>query len=229
MAGLVAVDLRDLRYRYPSGVEALRGVNLRVAAGEKVCLLGPNGAGKSTLLLHLNGLLRGRGQVEVLGTPVAPPHLDGLRRRVGLLFENPEDQLFLPTVADEVALAALNARLPREEVRRRVERALARLGLAGLERREPHELSLGQKKRVAIASLLVTDCELLALDEPTGGLDPWGRAELLELLAGLPVTQVIATHDLRVAQRLAARCVLLREGQVAAEGSAQEAAAWLPG
>ncbi len=228
MARLLAIEIENLHYRYPDGTEALRGVNLQVPAGETLCLLGPNGAGKSTLLLHLNGLLRGSGKVEVLGQAVENSHLQHLRQKVGLVFENPNDQLIMPTVFDEVAFAALNAGHDQEQVRRRVAITLDSVGMSGQEQRCPQDLSLGQKKRVALASVLVTECELLVLDEPSLGLDPWGRQELMALIARLPMTKIIATHDVEVARRLATRAAFLRDGVILTEGSPEEILALLP-
>jgi len=216
-----AVDIGDLHFTYPDGTPALRGVDLQVRAGERLALLGPNGAGKSTLLLHLNGLLRGTGSVTVLGLPVIPSHLGVLRRQVGLVFQDPDDQLFMPSVGDEVAYGAINAGYERDEVRRRVADALAAVGLAGLEHKHPLNLSIGQQKRLAIASVLVTDSRLLVLDEPSAGLDPAGRRALLALLAGLPVTQVIATHDLDLAAELCGAAALMAEGRVARAGKTE--------
>ncbi|MBU0607011.1 MAG: energy-coupling factor ABC transporter ATP-binding protein [Armatimonadetes bacterium] len=214
-----AVDIGDLHFAYPDGTLALRGVDLQVREGERLALLGPNGAGKSTLLLHLNGLLRGTGSVTVFGLPVVPRHLGALRRQVGLVFQDPDDQLFMPSVGDEVAYGAISAGYEREEVRRRVGDALAAVGLAGLEHKHPLNLSVGQQKRLAIASVLVTDSRLLVLDEPSAGLDPAGRRALVSLLAQLPVTQIVATHDLDLAAELCGAAALMAEGRVARAGA----------
>lgn len=220
MAGApVAVNIADLQFDYPDGTRALRGVSLQVAEGERLALLGANGAGKSTLLLHLNGLLRGRGEITVCGLPVTAPHLDAIRRQVGLVFQDPDDQLFMPSVADEVAYAAINAGYDRDEIRRRVAAALAAVGLTDLEHKHPLHLSAGQKKRLAIASVLVTDNRLLALDEPSAGLDPAARRTLMDLLAHLPGTQIIATHDLDLAAALCPRAVVMAGGAVAYDGA----------
>lgn len=221
----LAVGVTGLRFRYPDGTVALDGVDLEVREGERVALLGPNGAGKSTLLLHLNGLLRGEGEVQVLGLPVRGRALRQLRQQVGLIFQNPDDQLFMPSVFDEVAYGALNAGLGREEVQRRVHQALAVTGIAHLAGKHPDHLSLGQRKRVAIASVLVTDNRLLALDEPSAGLDPAGRAALLELLQALDSTMVIATHDLEFASALCTRAIAMRDGRVYRAGTLAELAA----
>lgn len=210
----LAIQISDLQYRYPDGTMALEGVNLEVQEGERVALLGPNGAGKSTLLLHLNGLLRGEGEVIVLGLAVRGRALRQLRRQVGLVFQSPDDQLFMPSVYDEVAYSAINAGFSREEVQQRVQQALATTGITHLAEKHPDHLSLGQKKRVAIASVLVTDNRLLVLDEPSAGLDPAGRAALLALLQSLHTTMVIATHDLEFAKALCTRAIAMRHGRV---------------
>lgn len=210
----LAIEVRGLRFRYPDGTIALDGVDLEVREGERVALLGPNGAGKSTLLLHLNGLLRGEGQVRVLGLEARGRAVWQLRQQVGLVFQSPDDQLFMPTVFDEVAYGALNAGLDREEVERRVGAALSTTGIAHLADRHPDHLSLGQRKRVAIASVLVTDNRLLVLDEPSSGLDPAGRQSLLDLLRSLDTTMVVATHDLGFAAAICTRAIAMREGRV---------------
>jgi cobalt/nickel transport system ATP-binding protein len=210
----LAVDIGDLHFAYPDGTPALQGVDLRVPDGARLALLGPNGAGKSTLLLHLNGLLRGTGRVEVLGLPVVPRHLGALRRQVGLVFQDTDDQLFMPSVGDEVAYGAINAGYGREDVRRRVAEALAAVGLMGLEDKHPLNLSVGQQKRLAIASVLVTDSRLLVLDEPSAGLDPAGQRALVSLLAELPVTQIIATHDLSLATALCDTAAVMAAGRI---------------
>jgi energy-coupling factor transporter ATP-binding protein EcfA2 len=222
------LEIRDLRYTYPDGSEALRGVTLRVAEGECVGLIGPNGAGKSTLLLHVNGILPeepGRDRppaVTVLGLPAAPPHLPEIRRRVGLLFQNPDDQLFCPTVFEDVAFGPEQFGRDRTETRRLVEAALAQVGLRGFERRAPHHLSGGEKRRVCLAGVLACSPRLLVLDEPTSNLDPRGRRELIALLRGLPVTKLIATHDLELVVELCGRAVVVDGGKVVAEGPPRE-------
>lgn len=211
----LTLDIRGLSFSYPDGTEGLRGLDLQVPAGSRLALLGPNGAGKSTLLWHLNGLLRGRGEVRVLGLEVVARNLVALRRQVGLVFQNPDDQLLMPTVADEVAYAALNAGYPAVEVRCRVAAAMASTGVTHLASRNPLNLSIGQKKRVAIASVLVTDSRLLVLDEPSAGLDPAGRRSLLALLRELPGDLVVATHDLALAAQLCDLAAVMAAGRVA--------------
>ncbi len=215
-----AILLRGLRYAYPDGREALRGLSLTVGCGEKVALVGPNGAGKSTLLLHLNGLLRGEGEVKVLGMPVIGEEIPHLRAEVGLVFQNPDDQLFSPTVFDDVAFGPLHMGLPAEEVRRRAAWALDQVGMADAAPRMPHHLSLGERKRVAIATVLAMQPRLLLLDEPTAGLDPRARRDLITLLQGLPQTMLVATHDMRLVAQLCNRVVVMDEGEIVADGPA---------
>ncbi len=215
-----AIRVRELRYAYPDGREALRGLTLTVARGEKVALVGPNGAGKSTFLLHLNGLLRGEGVVEVLGMPVVEANFPRLRAQVGLVFQDPDDQLFSPTVFDDVAFGPLHMGLSAEEVRRRARQALEAVGMLHAAHRMPHHLSLGERKRVAIATVLAMRPELLLLDEPTAGLDPRARRSLIALLGTLPQTILVATHDMRLAAALCRRAVVMDEGRVVADGPA---------
>ncbi|BBL80968.1 putative ABC transporter ATP-binding protein [Rubrobacter xylanophilus] len=218
----VAVELSDLSYTYPDGHRALWGVTLRVGSGERVAILGPNGAGKSTLCLLLNGLLKTTsGSVSVCGLSVERD-LKEIRRRVGVVFQDPDDMLFMPTVAQDVAFGPSNLGFGEEEVRRRVERALDAVGIAGLGHRPPHHLSFGQKKRAAIAAVLSMQPEVIVLDEPSSGLDPRGRRELGELLAGLDRTLIMTTHDLPYACELCERAVILDGGRVVADGPAQE-------
>jgi cobalt transport protein ATP-binding subunit len=219
---LADLALERVAFTYPDGQVALQEVSLHVAAGETLGLLGANGAGKSTLLLHLNGLLRGTGTIRVGDLPLNDRTLAQIRGKVGLLFQNPDDQLFMPTVFEDVAFGPRNQGFPPDEVRRRVERALAVAGMAGAEHRPPHHLSLGQKKRVALATVLAMDCEVLVLDEPTSGLDPRGRRELARFLAGLEQTRIVATHDLEFAVELCDRVAVLCEGRIAAEGAPRD-------
>ncbi|MBI3912368.1 MAG: ABC transporter ATP-binding protein [Armatimonadetes bacterium] len=215
---MMAIRITNLRYIYPDGQIALRGVSLSVREGETLGLLGPNGAGKSTLLLHLNGLLRGQGEVEVLGQLLTPVTIPLLRQQVGFVFQDPDDQLFMPTVGEDVAFGPRNQGVAPAEVDARVEAALQVVGLAEQRHRPPHHLSLGQKKRAALATVLAMDCRVLVLDEPTSGLDPRGRRELVQFLMHLPQTKVVATHDLEFAVEVCDRVVVLSDGQVVAEG-----------
>jgi len=221
-----ALEVQDLGYRYPDGTAALRDVTFAVAERERVALIGPNGAGKSTLLLHLNGLLPEHPDVvpavHVFGTPVAEPHLAAIRARVGLLFQDPDDQIFCPTVWEDVAFGPLQLGLRGADLAARVERALDQVGLQGFDERLPHHLSRGEKRRVCLAGLLACEARLLALDEPTSDLDPRGRRELKRLLESLPVAQVIATHDLELVVELCPRVIVLDRGGVVAQGPTAE-------
>jgi cobalt/nickel transport system ATP-binding protein len=215
-----ALSVTGLDYTYPDGTAALRGVDLEVLQGERVAVLGPNGAGKTTLMLHTNGLLRAeRGRVEVAGEEVTRQTLPRIRHQVGMVFQDPDDQLFMPTVGDDVAFGPANAGLPADEVARRVERALAEVGMLAVRDRPPHHLSLGQRRRVAIATVLAMDPQLLVLDEPSSNLDPASRREVAETLLALGRTLVMVTHDLAYAAQLCPRSVILSEGRVAADGA----------
>ena len=216
------VVLERVSFTYPDGQVALRDVSLEIAAGETVGLLGPNGAGKSTLLLQINGLLRGTGTVRVGDVRLNDRTVAEIRGKVGLVFQNPDDQLFMPTVYDDVAFGPRNRGMRPEEVRRRVEAALDVVGMRDRAERPPHHLSLGQTKRVALATVLSVDCEVLVLDEPTSGLDPRGRRELAAFLSGLEQTRIVATHDLEFAAELCDRVAVLCDGGVVAVGPPQE-------
>jgi cobalt/nickel transport system ATP-binding protein len=216
-----AVEIADLHFTYPDGVKALRGVSLSVGAGEKVALLGPNGAGKSTFLMHLNGILKGSGDIEIMGRRLCNHNIRHIRAQVGLVFEHPDDQLFSPTVLDDVAYGPLYMGLPREEVLRRARQALEQVGMVGFEERMPHRLSLGQKKRVAIATVLSMRPPILALDEPTSSLAPTARRELMHLLQALPQTVIVSTHDIPMVRDLFSRTVVMDEGRVVADGDTQ--------
>ncbi len=213
-----ALEIHHLTFAYPPGQVALRGINLRVMPGEHVALVGPNGAGKSTLLLHLNGLLNGDGEIRIFGTPLTPKTLQQIRRRVGLVFQSPEDQLFCPTVYEDVAYAPCYAGLPPQEIAQRVREALQLVGMQDHAERSPFHLSLGEQKRVALATVLVMQPDILALDEPTAGLDPRGRRELSLLLQSLPQTLILATHDLELVRQVCPRTVVLEGGMVIADG-----------
>jgi cobalt/nickel transport system ATP-binding protein len=218
-----AIDLADVGYAYPDGHQALRGVTLRVEASERVAVLGPNGAGKSTLCLHLNGILIPTGgSVSVCGLPVGGKNLKEVRRRIGLVFQDPDDMLFMPTVAQDVAFGPSNLGLPEDEILARVERALATVGMEGMGGRSPHHLSFGQRKRAATAAVLSMDPEVLVLDEPSASLDPRARREFGELLAGLSQTIVVVTHDLPYAHEICERAVIIDRGRIVADGPTDE-------
>ena len=213
------LDLRGVAYAYPGGQQALFGVDLHVHRGERVALLGPNGAGKTTLVLHLNGILTpGAGTVTVSGLPVADDALLEIRRRVGIVFQDPDDQLFMPTVRDDVAFGPANLGLRGAELDARVAEALDLVGVGDLADRAPHHLSFGQRRRVAIATVLAMRPEILVLDEPSSNLDPASRRELAAILRSLDVTVLMVTHDLPYAVELCERSVVLSEGTVVADG-----------
>ena len=216
-----AIEIESLSYSYPDGQQALKGISLTIEVGESVAIIGPNGAGKSTLLLHLNGILRSDGRVSVLGMPLEEKNLKWVRSKVGLVFQDPEDQLFSPTVFDDVAFGPINMGYSEDEVRRRVTEALVGVGMEGCEKRSPHHLSIGEKKRIAIATILSMKPEILIIDEPTANLDPRGKWELIELLRGLPITKIVASHDLELVEALCQRIILLDEGRVIANGSTE--------
>jgi cobalt/nickel transport system ATP-binding protein len=212
------ISARGLRFRYPNGVTGLDGVDLEVADGERVAVLGPNGAGKTTLMLHLNGLLQGEGELDVDGIG----DVRELRAAVGLVFQDPDDQLFMPTVAEDVAFGPLNLGVPHGEVRGRVAAALAAVRMEHVVDRAPHQLSLGQRRRVAIATVLAMQPRLLVLDEPSANLDPRARRELLEVLDRIDRTMLVVTHDLPFAAQLCERAVLLSGGRVVADAPTAE-------
>ena len=214
--------LADVGFSYDGDRPALAAVSLSVAPGERLAMLGANGAGKSTLLLAIVGLLRASGRIELDGEPVIAGQSRGLCARVGLVFQEPDDQLFMPTVLDDVAFGLLNRRVDADEARLRSLEALGHVGALELADRPPHQLSAGEKKRACLATVLALDCSLLLLDEPTGGLDPRGRRELAALLAPMPPTMVVATHDLEFVRRLCRRAVVLDRGGVVADGPLAE-------
>jgi cobalt/nickel transport system ATP-binding protein len=213
-----AVRARGLTFGYAAGEHVLDGLDLSVAHGERVAVLGPNGAGKTTLMLHLNGLLQGSGELEVAGLRVSGDTLDALRARVGLVFQDPDDQLFMTTVADDVAFGPRNLGLDEAAVAERTRTALAAVRMEAAAPRAPHQLSMGERRRVAIAGVLAMEPELLVLDEPSANLDPRARRELLDVLSALDRTLLVVTHDLPFAAELCDRAVILSGGRVVADG-----------
>ncbi|RLK62315.1 energy-coupling factor ABC transporter ATP-binding protein [Actinokineospora cianjurensis] len=217
-----ALLVERLAYAYPDGHQALFGVNLRVEQGERVAVLGPNGAGKTTLVLHLNGVLTGQGKVEVTGLEVNKQNMKEVRRRVGIVFQDPDDQLFMPTVREDVAFGPANFGLRGPELDARVKRALDDVGMAEHADRSPLHLSGGQRRRVALATVLACDPDVLVLDEPSANLEPRARRELAEVLLGLGRTTVMVTHDLPYALQLCPRSVLVDGGVVVADGPTRD-------
>jgi cobalt/nickel transport system ATP-binding protein len=213
-----SLEVQGLAYAYPDGHQALYGVDLRIERGERVALLGPNGAGKTTLVLHLNGILTaGAGSVHVAGLPVEPANLREIRRRVGIVFQDPDDQLFMPTVRDDVAFGPANLGLRGDDLDRRVRTALDQVGMGDHAGRPPHHLSFGQRRRVAVATVLAMEPEILVLDEPSSNLDPASRRELAEIVTGLDLTVLMVTHDLPYALQLCPRSVILSDGVIVAD------------
>ena len=217
------VEAKDLKFNYPDSTHALLGVSFRVRHGESVAIVGANGAGKSTLLLHLNGYLTPTsGQVRIGDSPLTKETLYEVRRTVGMVFQNPDDQLFMSTVYDDVAFGPLNLGLPINEVNDRVHKALETVGVADLQDRPPHRLSFGQKRRVAIATVLSMSPDILVMDEPSAGLDPRARRQLIELLKTFKHSKIIATHDLDMVLDLCERTIVIHEGLIKADGPTKD-------
>jgi cobalt transport protein ATP-binding subunit len=214
-----AIQIEELSYTYPDGTQALKDVSFSVMPGEKIAVVGANGAGKSTLLLHLNGILSGEEKIKILGLPVDKKHLREIRQKVGLVFQNPDDQLFCPTVEEDVAFGPRNMGLNEEEIDARVRNSLRAVRMSGFEKRSAHHMSLGQKKRVCLATVLSMEPEIFAFDEPTANLDPRGRREIEELLKRLErKTLVVISHDVGQVKKLCGRVLILHEGRLAADG-----------
>jgi cobalt/nickel transport system ATP-binding protein len=216
------LQVSDLHFSYPDGHAALRGVTFALKEGDKVALVGPNGAGKSTLMLHLNGILTGKGGLTVAGLPLNEQNLPRIRAAVGLVFQNPDDQLFSPTVFEDVAFGPLHMGLSEAEVRQRVEDALAAVMMSEFRDRLSHHLSVGEKKRIAIATVLSMSPQLLVLDEPSAGLDPRARRKLIHLLRDLPITMLVSTHDLAMVKELFPRTIIMDHGQIVADGQTND-------
>lgn len=217
------VEVKDLEHVYPDGTSGIRGISLRITHGESVAVIGPNGAGKSTLLHHLNGfLIPTSGSVEIGHAPLTRQTLPKIRRTVGMIFQDPDDQLFMPTVYDDVAFGPNNMDIPADEVDRRVIEALSRMGIEHLRDKPPYRLSAGEKRRAAIATVLSMMPDILVLDEPTTGLDPFARRQLISILKEFTHTKIIATHDLDLVADTCARTVVLHDGSVRADGPTLE-------
>jgi cobalt/nickel transport system ATP-binding protein len=217
------VEFKNVSFRYPDGTTALRNVSFRITHGESVAIIGANGAGKSTLLLHLNGYLTpGEGEIRIGDYPVTKATLPEIRRTVGMVFQDPDDQLFMPTVYDDVAFGPLNLGLYGAEVEQRVQEALERVGEWHLREKSPYSLSAGEKKRVAIATVLSMIPNILVMDEPTSGLDPFARRQLMLLLRNFHHTKIFTGHDLDMVFELCERTIVLHEGEIMADGSTRE-------
>lgn len=218
------IQVEELDFAYPDGRAVLRDVTFQISRGETVGLIGPNGAGKSTLLMHLNGLVglpRQSGFISIGGLVVGQENIAEIRRRVGLLFQDPDDQLFSATVEEDVAFGPQQLGLPKAEIESRVSRALAAVQLNGFESRVPHHLSLGEKKRVCLAGVLSCEPQVLLFDEPTANFDPRGRREFIALCRSLSATKLIASHDLEMILALCQRVLLLDSGRLIASGQAR--------
>ena len=217
------VDFKDVTFRYPDGTEALKSVSFRITHGESVGLIGANGAGKSTLLLQMNGyILPSAGVIRIGDIDVTKRTRSEIRKKVGVVFQNPDDQLFMPTVFDDVAFGPLNLGMTTERVAERVESALETVGCSDLRDKPPHHLSGGQKRAVAIATVLAMDPDILVMDEPSSGLDPKSRRQLMALLRGFHHTKIVASHDLDFILELCNRCLVIKDGRIVADGPAQD-------
>src|SRR5512141_2386170 len=212
------LQVRDLHFSYHDGLAALRGVSFEMCEGEKIALGGPNGAGKSTLMLHLNGILTGHGEVTIGDMRIKRDNLPAVRAMVGVVFQNPDDQLFSPTVFEDVAFGPLHMGLPKDEVDKRVTAALEAVRMSAYAERLSHHLSVGEKKRIAIATVLSMRPRMLVLDEPSAGLDPRARRTLINPLRDLPITMLISTHDLAMVKELFPRTVIMDNGEIVADG-----------
>ncbi len=213
------IEIKGLDYSYPDGVVALRAIDLDIHEGESIGVVGPNGAGKSTLLLHLNGILRGDGAVKVFGLEMKDENLKKIRSKVGLVFQDPESQLFMPTVFDDVAFGPINMDMREEEVQAQAAKALEEVDMSGSEKRAAHHMSFGEKKRISIATVLSMEPRILVFDEPTSNLDPKHRRALINLLKRLKPTKVVASHDLDMVAEICSRVILLDGGRIVAAGN----------
>jgi cobalt/nickel transport system ATP-binding protein len=217
------VDVRDLSYRHPDGSRALDGVSLQLTEGESLVLFGPNGSGKTTLLLHLNGTLQGAGEIRVADLPLNKQTIPEIRKRVGIVFQDADEQLFMPTVLEDTMFGPLNLGWPHKQAEEKAILALQKVGIADhLLQKPPFHLSAGEKRRVALAGVLAMEPQILLLDEPTTSLDPPGQKTLLDILRSLPQSKIIATHDINFARALAARAVFLQDGRLVADGEVDE-------
>lgn len=218
----LALEVNQLSYTFSNGTVAIRDISFSVIEGEKLMIIGPNGAGKSTLLLHINGLLRGKGEVKIFGEPITKKNLKKIRTQVGLVFQNPDDQLFMPKVLDDVAFGLFDRVTAREEIEAKVRKILKDLGIEHLAGKSQHQLSLGEKKKVSLATVLVLEPEILVLDEPTSGLDPGSRRWLINYLKETSRTIVVATHDLDLAWEIGQRMIIMDKGEIVARGGREE-------
>jgi len=217
------VELKDVHFRYPDGTEALKGVSFKILHGESVGITGANGAGKTTLLLNLNGhLLPTAGEILIGDTPSSKKTRQEIRKKVGFIFQRPDDQLFMPTVYEDVAFGPINLGLNQEKVDERVRNSLEKVGCLHLINRPPHRLSEGQKRSVTIASVMAMNPDILVMDEPASSLDPKSRRQLINLLNGFKHTKIVASHDLDLILDVCERCIIIKDGRVVADGLSEE-------
>ena len=216
------IEVQGLSYKYEDGTVALAGIDFQLMPGETVVLFGANGSGKTTFILHLNGLLEGEGEVTICGLPLVPKNLVEIRNKVGMVFQDSDEQLFMPSVLEDVAFGPLHQGMSSEKARAVAMQALGSVGMAHVAGKAPYHLSAGEKKRVAIAGVLAMNPEILVLDEPTTFLDPPGQRDLIELLRGLPQAKVIVTHDTRFATALASRAVFFEKGKIRGAGEVEQ-------
>lgn len=213
------IEINHLNYSYPDGIKALENINLDVFEGDSLAIIGPNGAGKSTLLLHFNGILGGNSSIKILGMEIKDSNLSVIRSKVGLVFQDPDNQLFMPTVLEDVSFGPINMGLAKEEVRVQVNRALEKVDMMGFEGRLSHHLSLGEKKRISIATVLSMSPEIIVMDEPSSNLDPKHRRDIINLLNNFKFTKIIATHDLNLVLEVCSKVVLIDKGKIIAAGN----------
>jgi cobalt/nickel transport system ATP-binding protein len=217
------ISIKELVFKYPDGHLALDGINLSVSAGESVGIIGSNGAGKSTLLLHLNGTLRPTtGTISISSLPVDDRNIRAIRRKVGMVFQDPDDQLFMPTVSEDIAFGLLNLGLPENEVKEKTDAILNRFGMSAYADKMPHHMSLGEKKKIALAGILVLEPEIIVFDEPTANLDLHSRKDFIEILKGLKQTRIIASHNLEMIARVTQRVIVINKGKIIADGPAKD-------
>jgi cobalt/nickel transport system ATP-binding protein len=218
---MALIEVSGLRYRYDDGTQALQGVHFRLEAGESVALFGANGSGKTTFVLHLTGLLEGEGDIRVCGLQLESKNLAAVRRKIGIVFQDSESQLFMPTVLEDVCFGLLNAGMSQVEAMARARDALRQVGMEAADGKAPYHLSAGEKKRVALAGILAMEPEILVLDEPTTFLDPPGHRALVKLLSGLPQAKIVVTHDVGLARAVCGRAVFFERGKIAGEGTVE--------
>jgi cobalt/nickel transport system ATP-binding protein len=218
----MAIKLTNVFYDYPDGLEALKNINLKIDKKEKVAIIGPNGAGKSTLITLLNGVRQGRGEITILGYPLIKSNFQKIRARLGIVFQNPDDQLFCPTIYEDVAFAPLNSGLSKEDIAESVQYALYETGLQGYENRSPFHLSFGERKSVSIAAVLSLKPQIIAMDEPTSNLDPAHRRNLIIWIKERQETFVVTSHDLDMVWETCSRVIILNNGEIVADGAAKD-------